>query len=65
MNALVLLVLSTFHMPPVVAGFPLDTGMGRCGMDEHMHVGEDFCRRNSDDSALHVIEVPNDSNVQI
>ena len=52
MTALILLVLSTFHMPDVIAGFPLDTGLGKCRMDQHFHNSDGLCHRDSDDSPL-------------
>ena len=52
MTALILLVLSTFHFPDVLAGFPLDTGLGKCRMDQHYHNGDGLCHRDSDDSPL-------------
>ena len=53
MTALILLVLSTFHFPDVVAGFPLDTGLGKCRMDQHYHNSDGLCHRDSDDSPIH------------
>lgn len=52
MVLLVALVLSTFHMPEVIAGFPMDTGLGKCKMDQHFHNADGHCHRDSDDSII-------------
>lgn len=53
MEVLLALILSTFHPQTVVAGFPMDTGMGKCQMDQHWHNSDGLCHRDSDDSPLH------------
>lgn len=63
-QALITLVLGTFH-PPTVVFQGADTGMGHCTMDQHFHNEDGLCHRDSDDSPLNVLEVPNPDNVQI
>lgn len=55
MNALLALILSTFHPHPVVLALQTDTGMGKCGMDDHFHTADGNCHRNSDDSIITIL----------
>lgn len=78
MNALILLVLSTYHAPQITyGGFlfttpvyellvpnwqPADTGMGKCDMDQFYVNSDGLCHRNSDGSAIHILPVPKEVN---
>lgn len=55
MLLLVALVLSTFHPQEVIAGFPMDTGLGKCKMDQHFHNSDGHCHRDSDDSIIRAL----------
>lgn len=58
MVALLVLILATYVPPQVVLGSLADTGQGKCRMDQHYHNSDQLCHRDSDDSAIHVLQLP-------
>ncbi len=61
MSALLLAILATYH-PPVVVLAVQDTGYlvehGCNHMAEHWHQEDGQCHRDSDDSVIQILEVP-------
>jgi len=58
MDILIAFILATYVPPTVVPGFLLDTGMGKCSMDQFYVNSDGLCHRNSDGSAIHVLQLP-------